>query len=209
MKNRVSAIILSAGKSQRMGRPKAFLAFDDKQCFAAKIAREFYSFGIEDIIFVTNNDLIPQFEKLKRQWPYFKIALNKQPEMGRFSSFLCGIQAASSSSEFYFIHNADMPVFDRSLLEHLWKEKYAADCLVPRNNGRGGHPILINKTIARAAENQKLQSINFRDFLSQFSRAYAEVKSEAIHFNINTPEDYAAFLKSREITKPTGFDGSK
>jgi len=209
MKNRASAIILAAGKSQRMGKPKAFLPFDEMRCFAGKIAEEYYTFGIRDIIFVTNKDLLARFKRLEQQFTYLKTALNRRPETGRFSSFLCGIQAASDFSRFYFIHNTDMPVFEQSLLNKLWKNRMKGDYIVPRNAGRGGHPILINKTIGESAKNQQSRNINFREFLSQFKKAYTEVQSESIRLNINTPDDYADFLKKRTDFNTQAVDDSE
>ncbi len=51
-----SAIILSAGKSSRMGVPKFSLMFDDKSTFLEKIINAYADFGCEEIIVVLNNE---------------------------------------------------------------------------------------------------------------------------------------------------------
>jgi len=52
-----AAIILSAGKSTRMGTHKALLEFDEKNNYAQKIIEQFLQAGAKKCVLVVNNEI--------------------------------------------------------------------------------------------------------------------------------------------------------
>src|SRR5689334_14318161 len=52
----IPAIVLAAGKSTRMGRPKATLALGDGDTFLTRIVRTFKAASVEDVVVVVGHD---------------------------------------------------------------------------------------------------------------------------------------------------------
>src|SRR6266511_2852599 len=52
----ISAIILAAGKSTRMGRPKASLPLDSHDTFLSRIVQTFRAVDVKDIVVVVGHD---------------------------------------------------------------------------------------------------------------------------------------------------------
>ena len=48
----VPAVVLAAGKSTRMGRPKALLPLTDTDTFISRIVRTFLEAGVDDVVVV-------------------------------------------------------------------------------------------------------------------------------------------------------------
>ena len=168
MKN-TSALILSGGKSQRMGFPKAFLKFNEEQTFIEKIASEFINFGCEKIIIVMNNDNISHINSVNPEiLSKIETVVNPNPESGRFSSIKTGLEKLKDS-ENVFIHNIDNPFVCRETLELLYKNFNNCDFCVPVFENKGGHPIIIGKNIIKDSFNQ-LSDTNLKEFLRDFKR---------------------------------------
>src|SRR5512135_3500218 len=52
----IPAIVLAAGKSSRMGRPKATLPIDGGDTFLTRIVRTFTAASVEDVVVVVGHD---------------------------------------------------------------------------------------------------------------------------------------------------------
>src|SRR6478672_5355362 len=52
----IPAIVLAAGKSSRMGRPKATLPLDGGDTFLSRIVRTFSAASVEDVVVVVGHD---------------------------------------------------------------------------------------------------------------------------------------------------------
>lgn len=63
------------------------------------------------------------------------------------------------------------------------------DYIYPVFNGKGGHPLLINKTVAEGILLQDNTQMNLKEFLKSY-RKTNNVSDQKVLININTPEDY-------------------
>jgi molybdenum cofactor cytidylyltransferase len=52
----IPAIVLAAGKSTRMGRPKANLPLEDGETFLSRIVRTFSEAAVDDLVVVLGHD---------------------------------------------------------------------------------------------------------------------------------------------------------
>ncbi|MFK5856244.1 MAG: NTP transferase domain-containing protein [Bacteroidota bacterium] len=194
MINNYSVIILAAGNSSRMGKPKFLLVMPDGDSFLENITKQYSEFGCEDIIVVLNKFGVKLLENHPQNLPpKIKIVLNSNFSLGRFSSIKAGVKQVASNC--VFIHNVDNPVMKIEVLNQLYDAKTHADVIKPVINNRGGHPILISKRVCDDILIEKENELNFKDFLNSYSTKEVEVSSKSILLNINTNEELAEFMK--------------
>lgn len=192
----LSVVILSGGNSKRMGEPKAFLQNNEEKSFLESIINLYDQFGIKDIIVVLNsnlryNDNIKNIAESNN----IHICYNKYPEYGRFYSCQLGIAKAKKKNA-VFLHNIDIPSITPSTLESLVLHNKKNSYVVPVYNSMRGHPILISTEIAKNIINESLDN-NLKHYLKRYKQTNVEVDDKDILSNINTKEEYALFIKSK------------
>jgi CTP:molybdopterin cytidylyltransferase MocA len=191
------AVILAAGSSSRMGKPKYALKFDENLTFAERIISILLDLGCEKITIVLNSKDIQNFKKnftiyLSR----LTVVENPNPERGRFSSIKLGLELLKFQGN-VFIINVDNPLFQKETLTFLAEKSNEAEVIIPVFQGQKGHPVLISQPVVQKVLAQTTQDLNFREFLNGFQQCFVEVGDENILVNINTPEDYEAHFTNR------------
>lgn len=102
----LSAVILAAGNSERMGRPKALLEYRGKffienVCAALRLA------GIEERVAVLGRDAAAITSAWKPAGE--KVIVNPEPDLGQLSSLRAGLLAADPGAEAFMVCLADQP----------------------------------------------------------------------------------------------------
>jgi len=189
-----STIILSAGKSTRMGVPKFSLKFNKTTTFLENIINEYSTFGCEEIVVVLNPDSVAFLEQLKLKFPRnIKIAINEHPEWERFYSIKIGAKSLNSVIP-VFISNIDNPFVNKKVIESLALSSESADYVYPIFNGKGGHPFLLSAKVITDLSTEDKDQIHLKEFLGRYSKNTVEVNDEKILANINTHEEYRRFF---------------
>ncbi len=191
-----SAIILSAGKSERFGTPKALLHFDKNNSFLQKLLFEYSETGIKDIIIVINASLEMSLEnQIQTLPPELKITalINPHPEKGRFSSIELAVNAVKKS-HLAFIQNIDNPFTTAELLRQMITKTDDCNYVVPVYNGEKGHPVLLSAKILNCIRKMKSSDGNLRELLDKFPSAELCVRNPNILANINTKDDYLKYF---------------
>ena len=192
-----SVIILAAGQSTRMGRPKFALKFDEKFTFLEKIITGYNSFGCRQIIVVLNEEgELYLKENPIKFFDNISIVTNFHLEWERFYSIKVGLKQLNPSSG-AFIHNVDNPFVNIQVLKSLQGELAETDYVVPFFKGRGGHPVLLSKKIIKHIIAEKSNELNFRGFLKRHTKKVVEVGNERVLVNVNTGKDYKRFINGR------------
>ncbi len=193
MRSSTGLILLAAGNSKRMGQCKFFLKMKNGVTFFENIISSFHEFGIKQIIVVTQKDKVAQLNQLCSLMidkPVFVI--NHYPEYEKFYSLQLGIEELVDVDH-CFIHNADTPFIERLTLEALIKNKSEANFICPVNNGKGGHPILIDKVTLKELATCPKESV-LRDELKLKKRLNVVVEDELVTVDIDTPEEYQKYF---------------
>ncbi|HCR72341.1 MAG TPA: hypothetical protein DIW23_12910 [Anaerolineae bacterium] len=183
----ISAIILAAGKSIRMGENKLLMTWGNVTVIE-KVIQTIKDSGIEDIVLVTSPDL---------QIPILDVRItinNTNHEM--LSSIQLGLQNQNAESEATLITLGDQPQIEsrsvRSVCEAYQKNK--SNLVVPSYQNRRGHPWLVAKSlwneILMMKENQTP-----RDFLNKHANEieYVNFDTPTILQDLDTPEDYLKY----------------
>jgi molybdenum cofactor cytidylyltransferase len=183
-----SAIILSAGKSSRMGVHKFSLKYNATTTFLENLINQLNSFGCEEIIAVLNPDGKALLEQLKLSLSSnVKLVINEHPEWERFYSLKL---AANGLSKFNptFVSNIDNPFVDLKVLESLAESN--TEYAYPVFNGRGGHPFLISEKVIADLTSEPKDEIHLKEFLGRYSKSAIDVDDEKVLLNVNTVEEY-------------------
>jgi len=187
------AIILAAGQSMRMGKPKFLLEHPSGGTFLSYLTDIYLQSGISELVVVVNDsDFRKNQEPLQNIGKRVQWIINKHPEKGRLYSIQLGVSALSSIRP-CFIHNIDNPFLEKHLPQQLLDNLLAYDFIKPSHKNKGGHPILVSNQIVSALRAGKNVYHDFREVLATFSGYELKVDFEQVTLNINSPEDYDIF----------------
>jgi molybdenum cofactor cytidylyltransferase len=137
----LGAIVLAAGRSSRMGRPKALLPLDGEQTFVERIHRTLRDARLDPIVVVTRPELGVQLQTLI---PAHSVEVNPQPERGQLSSLLVGVHALQRPAA-VLVTLVDLPLVTLGTVNALveaWR-RTGAPLIRPVHSGRHGHPIIV------------------------------------------------------------------
>jgi molybdenum cofactor cytidylyltransferase len=194
MAQKISAIILSAGFSTRMGRFKPLLPLGDETVIERVIGL-FRKAGVGDVRVVVGHrkeELIPLIERKNTN-----VIINPNYSKGMFSSVQAGVNSVPRDSEAFFIHPVDIPmVYPSTITKIIGRHDHDKGMIIyPCYNGKRGHPPLVpirfSKAIVRANISGKLN-----DVLASFTKDSMdlEVEDPNILFGMNHPRDYTAMV---------------
>lgn len=138
----LSAIIVAAGSSQRMGFDKLFSVIAGKPVVAHTIAAFECTNSVSEIIIVTRKDRHGEFEKLVRDQGWKKIGHIVTGGEHRQDSVRAGLQRISTTSSFVAVHDAARPLVTPEQIERVYQ--------VARANGAASLAEPITDTLKRA-----------------------------------------------------------
>ena len=190
----ITALILAAGQSKRMGQPKMLLPWG-RTTVLGQVIDIFKAAGVEDVLVVTGGAR-EQVEALVGVSA--RTVFNPSFAEGEMlSSIQAGLAKLSPETEAVLIGLGDQPqVQERS--GRLVVEEYAkskASLVVPSFKMRRGHPWLVARL--HWAEILHMATPETpRDFLNRHAVdiRYVEINDPGILKDLDTPDDY---LKSR------------
>lgn len=186
------SIILAAGRSTRMGQPKALLNYCGTT-FIQHLVDIYGRFGPVSVV-VNENDR----QAIARRVPQARVLVNPEPELGLFSSVHLGVSSLEGQVSFYFVHPVDCPILDESVPAHMlsearWRPEHTV--FVPSLSGRPGHPVLLDPVIQMPLLAQRPDAV-FSTVLELFGVCQVPVEEPSVLLNINTPADYDTLVGS-------------
>jgi molybdenum cofactor cytidylyltransferase len=186
----VGAIILSAGKSKRMGSPKALLQYRG-QSFLATILAAVASARMAPAIVVAGH----HYDAISRAFPNNQIVFNPSYEYGMSTSVQAGIRALPAGLDGTAVFLVDHPMIDRQTIDALVDRLAPGRIVVPVHNGRRGHPVIfaaeIFDEILDLSSEQGLNSV-----VKRLPERVVEVfvENAGVLRDIDTPEQFARLL---------------
>src|SRR6266850_5039952 len=192
----VVAILLAAGRSERMGAFKPLLPFGEKTVIENCIDY-LRRGGVKTIIVVLGHRAKEVREELKSLPVSF--ALNPNPMSEMNESIACGVRELPKGTKATLIALMDQPGIPADVVSRLITEwERGSKLLIPENNGRGGHPVLVDLCYRE----QLLQLDPQRGLRGLFDAHRSEVRrvpveSPYIARDMDTWDDYRAL--HREI----------
>lgn len=191
----VEAIVLAAGSSKRLGRPKALLEIEDTTSLE-RILDVISKCGVRSGVVVAGEHL-PEMKSRIDPAP-LQYALNPTPEAGRMGSVIIGLASTDPGSD-ALLWPVDRPLARidtvQAILSARAQEPGTNVVIVPEYDGHNGHPILIasglRKTLLSAAPDA-----NLREVLGRAGANRVKVSGDAgILTNLDTEEDYGRTIR--------------
>jgi molybdenum cofactor cytidylyltransferase len=145
----VSAIILAAGTSARMGRPKQLLPLGGTTVLARAI-ENVRSAGLVEVVLV----LGASAEAIRRQLPPsllegLKVVVNQAYAQGMASSLRDGLSALDPQSAAALIILGDQPLLRPQTLRQIIAgyHRSGAQIVIPSHQGKRGNPVLLRRSV--------------------------------------------------------------
>ena len=187
----VSAIILAAGASRRMGRAKALLSMQGKS-FVRTLVDLYLGVGVEPVVVVVGHEPAPVIDEVKHAGA--KVVVNPNYESGQLSSVIAGITAIEALSPAgVILHPVDHPAVMQSSVQALISEfnKYPERIVVPKFQNRRGHPAIFPASLLQELK-QAPADVGARAVVRAHPELIMEVpvNDAGILRNIDTPQEY-------------------
>jgi molybdenum cofactor cytidylyltransferase len=190
-KKNVSAIILAAGKSERMGQNKLLLPWG-KTSVLGHVISVFSEAKIEEIIIVSGawKKLIKE-ETQRLKNTRLKLIHNEDYETGgMLSSIQAGLSALGKDLEAAFVALGDHPQIDISLIQRLINAQDGVSIIAPSHQKKRGHPVLIPRGYWSNIIEMKSPS-TLKDFLNAYNNKILYVAADINSLkDLDTPEEY-------------------
>ena len=189
----ISALILAAGRSRRMGAFKPLLPLRGRTVIECTVESALQG-GAERAVVVTGNRAGDVEAVLSRSFPD-RVRTVRNEEWAR-TDMLRSVQlgaAALGDCDAFFLLPGDMPFVDPATFAALLEEqkKAPAPVLFPVRNGRRGHPPLIDAALIPAILNYH-GADGLRGLWKQYEADIRTIPAEdaGIFTDLDTPEDY-------------------
>ncbi len=193
----LSAIILSAGASTRMGSPKALLKIGEKT-FLQHIVDELHSANVSEIVIVLGADA----EKIQSTLDWFDgdVVVNNDWQRGQLSSLITGINFLEKKNiDGVIVCPVDHPLISAKLISELASAFYSANkkIIIPVFNKQRGHPIIFSKELFSEIQNAPLE-VGAKAVVRKSSDEVFEMESDerGILVNIDTMEQYQEIISN-------------
>lgn len=187
----VSAVILAAGTSSRMGQAKQLLALGESTVLAQTLAHV-QSAALHEIILV----LGAAAETIRGQLPSLqglKIVVNHDYRQGIASSLRAGLSAVNPNSDAALIILGDQPFIRPQTLTRIVEEyrRSQAQIVIPTHQGQRGNPVLLDRSVfaeVMALEGDVGSRAIFAKHLDR--TVNVEVEDSGILIDLDDPVDY-------------------
>src|SRR5208283_651688 len=186
MHHQVSAILLAAGSSIRMGRLKQLLPLDGKplirHCIDSIIAA-----GVGDVVVVLG--ISDELSRVLDGLPV-RIAFNKKSKTDMAESVRIGLCATGHPSSGVMVSLSDHPLVSAETLKLLIDRHFEDPdkIIVPLYDKKKGHPALFPRHLIA----EIFSSATLRDIVNKYPERtqLVEVRDEGVITDIDTIEDY-------------------
>jgi CTP:molybdopterin cytidylyltransferase MocA len=201
----ISAILLAAGHSSRMGAFKPLLPFGERTVIEACVGNLIEG-GAEEVVVVVS---ATRANELREHLPHLPVrfAINPEAESEMGVSIARGVEEVSREARAILVALADQPAIPPSTVSFLIAagKNTHKRLIVPEYEGRGGHPVWIDLSFR-----SHLQNLVPQRGLRALFEAYPE---EALRLPVASPyvardmdqwDDYRALYREVFGTEPPG-----
>jgi molybdenum cofactor cytidylyltransferase len=188
---RISAVVLAAGASRRMGQPKMLLPWGATTVIG-KVLETILDGGIRQPVVVTGRAEAEVHQALKA----FQVRWVHNPEYEHtemLQSLQLGLAALPEDAEAFLVVLGDQPQIETRVVEQVidtYLQKGPA-ILIPSYQMRRGHPWLVRRDLWQSLSSLAADA-NLRQFLNLHKDQieYLNVDSTSVLMDLDTPEEY-------------------
>jgi molybdenum cofactor cytidylyltransferase len=202
----IPAVVLAAGLSTRMGRPKPLLPLPGGETFVTRIVRSFLESGVDDVVVVLGHEAAAVAAKLIESGVAARFVINEAYATGQLSSVLRGLNAIDRPGvRAMLLTLVDVPLVSPATIRAVIDRYKAthAPIVRPIRGDEHGHPVLIDRSLfglLRAADPTAGAKPVVRDHVS--AAGDVAVDDDGAFFDIDTPAAYERVLHDTVVRKP-------
>lgn len=191
------AMVLAAGESKRMGKPKLLLPFGEKTIIETVIDNLIQS-KVEKIIVVLGSDWDKIKEKIK-SLP-LQIIVNPHFTRGMLSSVQLGFRTLPQNTQAVLVVLGDQPAISSAIINEIIDafKRTRKGIVLPVYKNNRGHPVLIDMKYRNEVENLS-PDIDLRGLVYNHPEDILEVEvgTPSVLRDIDDIEDYRRGLKNK------------
>jgi CTP:molybdopterin cytidylyltransferase MocA len=181
-----AGLVLAAGASTRMGRPKALLLTPAGAPLAQHQATLLRDAGCDEVLVVLGSD----FESIAKQIPNCRTVRNPDWNTGRFSSIQAGLRALHSFDGCFILPVDTVGVSLRTLeVTRDFADQEKPVAVRPTFKRADGKIAWISKQLAADIANAETADTRL-DLILREKSVRLPVEDPAILNNVNTPEEW-------------------
>jgi molybdenum cofactor cytidylyltransferase len=188
----VGAVVLAAGLSTRMGKPKVLLPWENGKRIIEHIVWQLNNARMNNIVVVTGH-LSKEVKALVKPLEVETVFNRSYRNGDMLSSLKVGLNAMPDSVSACFIVLGDQPQINPKVIQQILMA-YAegkGDIIAPSYNKRRGHPILVGRRYWPELMNLPRGGAP-RDVINAHNDEihYINVDTDSVLRDIDTPQDY-------------------
>jgi molybdenum cofactor cytidylyltransferase len=187
----IAAIVLAAGRSQRMGQPKMLLPWGDTTVIG-QVVRTLAKAGLGEIVVVTGGAR-QQVEAALQDHPA-RLVYNPRYEEDQMAlSLKAGLASLSAGVEAALVALGDQPQMQQKVVSQVVQDFHEsrAPLVFPSYHLRRGHPWIIARSLwGELLDREPPRTL--RDLLRPYGNQirYVAVQDDSILRDLDTPADY-------------------
>jgi molybdenum cofactor cytidylyltransferase len=195
----IPVIVLAAGKSSRMGRPKATLPLDGGDTFLTRIVRTFTAAGVEDVVVVVGHDADAIVGSFANVDVVARFVENTNYEQGQLSSLVAGLRVVDRPGVVaVLVTLVDVPLVSEATVRAV-VERYRetrAPIVRPVRGDEHGHPVLIDRSLFDALRHAD-PAVGAKSIIRANVSTAGDVAVEdtGAFVDADTPDDYERLLR--------------
>jgi molybdenum cofactor cytidylyltransferase len=194
----LGAIVLAAGRSQRMGTQKLLLPLAG-QTIIERVVDELLTAPITELIVVVSPDSKAIAQALSGR--PVTVVINPEPNAEMLSSVRCGLRALSPQCKAVLIAVGDQPAIDSRLLMQLIEAHRNSGCgiVMPVCGGKRGHPTILSSQYFPEILNS-FDGVGLRGLPLAHPHEVEEIEIDnpSILDDVDTPADYQRLLAASQ-----------
>ncbi|WP_186731325.1 nucleotidyltransferase family protein [Rummeliibacillus suwonensis] len=198
---KIGAIILAAGQSKRMGKPKLFLPYQGIPIihYPVKMAVQNH---LTPIVVVGGKN----YDQLKKELEIYhqkiSIIYNERYEIGMSTSLIVGVNSLNGELDAVLIFLGDQPLVADEVIKNLINtyqknKKNGVYIVRPRYKQSPGHPILFDKSLLKQFQHIKGDEGGKSIIKTNEEHLrYVDFKQSDWNLDIDTKEDYDQLINN-------------
>lgn len=191
----ITGLVLAAGESKRMGRPKMLLPFRSKTVIESVLDESLKS-NLDKVLMVLGGDS----EVIRKQIQSIpaETCFNPEYKKGMLSSIQAGLRNLPPGTDAVCLILGDQPQIQAAVIDQLIEvfDKSKPKIMIPVYNKRRGHPVIFSAEYIDEIFTLD-PDIGLRQLMQRHPDDILEVKIRAAEIleDLDTPEDYERLRK--------------
>lgn len=189
--DKIAAVVLAAGQSKRMGKPKLLLPWGDKTVIQ-QIITETHAAGVLEIFVVTGGFR----EQIEENLNGYLVKFVNNPDYlvgDMLESLHVGLRAIPNGIDACLVMLGDQPKIQHEIVQRIIEvyKDFNRPIIIPSYKMKRGHPWLVDRSLWATILKYKHPK-SLRNFLTDFSSSihYVDVDTDSVLSDLDTPEDY-------------------